>query len=102
MRLNQTKEGAWVGTQKEAGRDGQQVEVPTDKAGLIEWLNFNRYKEPEPLVTPVTSATTVLSYTERAMVFEDEWEQFPLGLKLHYAARACEDARECIKPKEVT
>ena len=76
--------------------------MPTDKAGLIEWLNFNRYKEPEPLVTGVTSVPTVPSYTERAMAFEDEWERFPLGLKLHYAARACEDARVYIKPKEVT
>lgn len=41
MRLYLTQAGRWVGTQADARKDGSfdQVEVPTDKPGLLAWLN---------------------------------------------------------------
>lgn len=43
MRLYRTAAGHWHGTQDaaraDAGRDWQQIEVPTDKPGLLAWLN---------------------------------------------------------------
>ena len=42
MRLYRTAKGAWVGTQDDARKDGKgwtQVEVPTDKANLLAFLN---------------------------------------------------------------
>ena len=42
MRLYRTRTGRWVGTQTDARADGkgwQQVEVPTDKPGLLTFLN---------------------------------------------------------------
>jgi hypothetical protein len=46
MKLYETRTGEIVGTQAEAkasGRGWQQVEVPTDKPGLIAYLNNNRH-----------------------------------------------------------
>ena len=43
MRLY-TQNGHWVGTQAEAKREHGEVnlvDVPTDKAALLEWLNFH-------------------------------------------------------------
>lgn len=44
MRLYRTPQGQWAGTQAEAKALGQfdQVEVPTDKPGLLEFLNRHR------------------------------------------------------------
>ena len=44
MKLYQTQNGRWVGTQADAKADGKNwkaVEVPTDKPSLIAWLNQN-------------------------------------------------------------
>lgn len=41
MRLYRTRAGAWAGTQAEAGKGFEQVEFPTDKPGLLAWLNAN-------------------------------------------------------------
>lgn len=42
MRLyRRLADGLIVGTQKEAGAKREELDVPTDKAGLIEWLNTN-------------------------------------------------------------
>jgi hypothetical protein len=40
-------------------------------------------------------------HSAQLVAFEDEWERFPLARKLHFAAKACEDAREAIKPPKV-
>lgn len=54
MRLYRTRSGNWVGTQADATRvareDGsnghwRQVEVPTDKPGLIAWLGSQQIAE---------------------------------------------------------
>lgn len=41
MKLYLTQAGRWAGTQADARVDGRfdQIEVPTDKPGLIAWLN---------------------------------------------------------------
>lgn len=41
MKLYLTQAGRWSGTQADARKDGsfEQVEVPTDKPGLLDWLN---------------------------------------------------------------
>lgn len=44
MRLYRTAKDRWVGTQDDARKDGRgwtQVEVPTDKPGLLTFLNDN-------------------------------------------------------------
>lgn len=63
MRLYRTVDGIYVGTQFEAKRDGKGwklVEVPTDKQGLIDWLNANM---PLVHITPETKAEDLPSYT---------------------------------------
>ena len=44
MRLYRTNDGQWAGTQADAKKIGkfEQIEVPTDKAGLLEFLNGNK------------------------------------------------------------
>lgn len=44
MRLYRTYDGQWAGTQADAKKLGkfEQVEVPTDKAGLLDFLNGNK------------------------------------------------------------
>jgi len=44
MRLYRTYDGQWAGTQADAKKLGKfkQVEVPTDKAGLLDFLNGNK------------------------------------------------------------
>ena len=43
MRLYLRSDGGWAGTQADAGKKGtyRQVDVPTDKPGLLGWLNTN-------------------------------------------------------------
>lgn len=41
MKLYRKTDGTWAGTQAEAGKGFEPVEVPTDKPGLIAWLNDN-------------------------------------------------------------
>ena len=51
-----TQNGHWVGTQAEAKREHGEVnlvDVPTDKAALIDWLNF--YGVGNSYVPPIDS-----------------------------------------------
>ncbi len=45
MRLYQSSKGQWVGTQRDAQknfpRDWREVDVPTSKSDLLEWLNIH-------------------------------------------------------------
>lgn len=45
MRLYQNSKGQWVGTQRDAQknfpRDWREVDVPTSKSDLLEWLNIH-------------------------------------------------------------
>lgn len=120
MKLYRVRNADWFGTQAEAksgarqlGREYDQVEVPTDKPGLLSWLNKNtitegrpeegdgaKDHEPDPLAEAEQRAieasrgTVVESYTAKSNRFEDEFDAMPLALQLHYAARAMENARE--------
>jgi len=130
MRLYRTEIGQWAGTQADArkfaathGVDWEQVEVPTDKPGLLAWLNnmaagngpndtmIDDGDEPEfrPTLDDYrnidSEADMYFSHfagrkptnAEKSVGFEDEFENFPLALKLHYAALAMEEAREKIQ-----
>ena len=62
MRLYITAGGEYAGTQKEAGKGHRLEEVPTDKAGLIDYLNalkgkaeFAEVDEPAPPPPPTPS-----------------------------------------------
>lgn len=93
------------------------VEVPfaaSPKADFVAWMNEReRDKQPgddaplfghanpeiEPLGKPQPApAQPSPAHAAQVLAFEDEWANFPLGRKLHFAALACEDAREAIKP----
>lgn len=107
--------GRYYGTQAEAKAaakegdvkfDAEQdtVEVPTDKEGLIGYLNrLSSAIERDPIDEFETVVERhdppVEVIRDNPLQFDDAWEQFPLAKKLHFAALACEDAREAIKPK---
>lgn len=65
MRLYRTSNGEWAGKQsaaarlvRENGGSWEQVDVPTDKAGLISWLNERR-GEVVPMQAASEPAPTV-------------------------------------------
>ena len=95
MRLYKTQVGRWSGTQADARTDGsfEQVDVPTDKPGLIAFLNGRDC--PEHAATPpqVEQSATAEPMTE------DAFEALPLAMQLHLAALALENARDQIKPR---
>lgn len=88
---------------KLAEGDFEQFEVPTDKAGLIEFLNTGNPLTGQP---SEDSYETVVerqdpqgpSSSDVSIAIEDAWDKLPLATQLHYAARAVEDARDQIKP----
>lgn len=131
MRLYKTDMGGWAGTQadakKLASEDGSeglwaQVEVPTDKPGLLAFLNdsfawspdrepvWRRTRDgalftgrdgtvplaPAELSPPPQSAGN--RHAAQLLAFEDEFESFPLARKLHFAELALAEARSAIKP----
>jgi len=101
MRLYLTDMGHWVGTQAEAGKlvragDGGSwvlVEVPTDKEGLLAFLNARLQIKAAAPVAPSAG-----NYSAQSIAFEDAFAALPLALKLHFAALAIEEARQAIRP----
>lgn len=103
MRLYETARGHFAGTQKLADtvaeRDGsgkgnwQCIDVPTDKPGLINWLNDRQLEAPHTnSPRPIgTSSAKVEPMTE------DVFETLPLAMQLHLAALALENARDRVK-----
>ena len=69
MRLYRTDRGSWFGTQAEAKAEAKTfecnwwiVEVPTDKAGLLGWLNNEPMQNPfseNPTAAPVVHESTL-------------------------------------------
>jgi hypothetical protein len=59
MRLYVSKNNKWTGTQLDAKASGayEQVEVPTDKAGLMAFLNDLTYANDERVEQPVEKWT---------------------------------------------
>lgn len=64
MRLYTNNHGDWVGTQSEArkqfGKERRTVEVPTDKANLMAYLNLNRVGAMAVQATPSAEPTPEL------------------------------------------
>ena len=113
--------GTYVGTQAEAkklDRDYEPVEVPTDKEGLIAYLNVSKFvTQPEPFAKtevirtdsllddiigsdPAPLPPGKLSYIEQSIKLDEAWEELPLARKLHFAALAMEDARQALPAVE--
>lgn len=63
MRLYKSSNGQWFGTQRDAQRgaprDWTEVEVPTSKQDLINWLCANKVGSAGPQVTAPEVTTTV-------------------------------------------
>lgn len=108
MRLYLTAAGVYAGTQQEAKADGKGwrlEEVPTDKQGLIAYLNVLKFdtmgetKAPDPVaegyggIDPHAPPQQPDRVTQ-AIAFEDGFEKMSLTLKLHFAALAMEAARD--------
>lgn len=90
----------WAGTQDEANRlwgrgRWEAVDVPTDKPGLIVWLNRSDegVVARNFLANPSAELAAATSYSARAIAIEDMWEAMPLAQQLHFAALAMERAR---------
>lgn len=92
-----------VGTQADAkalDRDYTQVDVPTDKAGLMAYVNtLLALPTPEPVEDrppppPTPPPVQAPSYTEVSLKIEEVFENLPLAQQLHFAAIAMENARK--------
>lgn len=115
MKLYRDTHGVIVGTQYEAKRMGkgwEQIDVPVDKQGLIDYLNAIPREQtdrlPAPQIEPtrdeiVNSNTPEMqvkarqlmqpSYTAQSVALDEQWDALPLPRKLDFAALAMEDAR---------
>ena len=100
MRLYLTTCGHWQGTQADARQINKQFtceDVPTDKAGLLAWLNENCGPRAEPVqVQPVQVQPVSVPQTEP--MTEDTFEALSLPMQLHLACLAMENARTRLKP----
>lgn len=97
--------GIYVGTQAEAKRLDkafEQVEVPTDKEGLIAYLNSLIDARSDQCAPDEFEAVVVRqdppvppqpSYTAISIAIDEAWEGLALARRLHYAALAVEAAR---------
>lgn len=101
MILYESDEPRWYGTQAEAkasGRPFKKREVPTDKPGLLRWLNTNLSYgstiEPDP---DHPGALRPVSRRIEPVQPDDNFEALPLAQQLHLACLALENAREKIR-----
>lgn len=91
------------------GTKFEAVEFPfaaSPKADFVAWMNATGPAEPlfedttETVLNLVAQPAPIQpspQHTAQLLAFEDQWAEFPLARKLHYAALACEDARSAIK-----
>lgn len=99
----------YLGTQADAkaaakttGGQFQLVDVPTDKDGLMAYLNrlMENGAAPGPTVQERMNALSAEakgeSYTDRSVAIDDVFEALPLARKLHFAALAMEEARDAV------
>jgi len=79
-------------------------DVPTDKDGLMSYINGLMRVEPEltddeirqsntPEAQAVARERMRPSYVDQSVALDEAWEALPLARKLHFAALAMEDAR---------
>lgn len=52
MKLYRRADGSWAGTPVSAGKNFVQIDIRTDKRGLLEWLNDNVRDEQPPECSP--------------------------------------------------
>lgn len=108
MKLYRTSAG-FHGTQAEAksfSKEYEQVEVPTDKPGLIAYLNqmHNAQQDREDEFTAIVERQdpevpgedTVVSHAQRTVDLDSAFLAAPLGQQLTLAAIAVENARSRI------
>ena len=78
----------------------EQIDVPTDKPGLMAFINDLLAGEPVEDAAYIQDFTPQpVSYATQAIAFEDGFETMPLPLKLHFAALAMEAARDSIRDR---
>jgi hypothetical protein len=99
---------------KKLDRNFEQVDIPTDKAGLMSYINrlmsaaevlgigpvrgidgpFDMDDAGQPITDiPMPVEPAKPSYIERSISLDDEWEKLSLARKLHFGALALEEAR---------
>ncbi len=97
MKLYLAADGFYVGTQAEAkklGKGWEQIDIPTDKEGLIEHLN-RLIADGDEMVEKTNAIMAALPYKSHpADGFEEAFDGMSLQLQLHYAAKAMENARD--------
>ena len=83
MRLYQSSKGQWVGTQRDAQknfpRDWTEVDVPTSKAELIDWLNLHEVGASRKRAVgqdTVTSAPSTELHPEEMYPHTHSWVQW--------------------------
>lgn len=105
MRLYRTPLGQWAGTQADArtfkathGVDFALIEVPTDKAGLLAFLNKHEVGATKRPAAPELDTSPTPPSQRPTPLTEDAFEALPLPMQLHLATLALENARDQIKP----
>lgn len=116
MRLYCTPGGTWAGSEKDykaamkaegadpKSVDRKQVDVPTSKPELMEFLTFHRVNPINPNAsisgTTVSDSEPVAAFAvsgAASAALDELFEAAPLARQLHLAALACENARARIK-----
>lgn len=91
---------------RDIDKNFEQVDVPTDKPSLLIFLQelYSRMDdlEAEP-IPPVEAPPPVkISHADQIVAFEDEWENFPMSKKAHFAALFCDEARYVLTPELIS
>jgi len=112
MKLYQSPDGVWTGTQADAKAHAKanattwkETEVPVDKAGLLVFLNRHHVggsvsqvvSAPAQEQTAPAQQTEPRNYTEYSVAIQDAWDKLALPHKLHLASLALCEAQEKVK-----
>ena len=112
MKLYQSPDGVWTGTQadakahaRESATTWKEAEVPVDKAGLLAFLNRHMVGVSAPVVFPAPAQEQTApaqrseprNYSEYTLAIDDAWDKLPLARRLLLASLALEDARSQVK-----
>lgn len=94
-----TNGSALCGTQAEArdlDKHFVQVDVPTDKAGLMAYINELYARTVEPSEPPVFMPPPAPAYTIKTLEIDKVFQNLPLAHQLSLASLALEKARDNI------
>jgi hypothetical protein len=110
MKLYQSPDGVWTGTQadakahaRESATTWKETEVPVDKAGLLAFLNRHRVGVSQVVSAPAQEQTAPAqrteprNYAEYSVAISDAWDKLALPHKLHLASLALCEAQEKVK-----